>query len=61
MHGGWELLTPTLLVQVDGSLLKWWVALYALARVCRRGEREKQMSALARLAGPGGVWRGVAW
>jgi hypothetical protein len=61
MHGGWQLFSPTLLVEVEGSLLKWWVAICALARVWRRGEREKHMSTLAHLARPGGVWCGMAW
>jgi hypothetical protein len=30
-------------VEVEVSLLKKWVALYTLARVWRRGEREKHM------------------
>jgi hypothetical protein len=33
MHGGMQLFSPTLLVEVEGSLLKWWVPLYALAKV----------------------------
>jgi hypothetical protein len=36
MHGGWKLFSPTLLVEVEGSLRKRWVALYALVRVWRR-------------------------
>jgi hypothetical protein len=46
-------------VEVEGSLLKWWVGLYALARVWRKGEREKYMRFLARLASPGQVGHGV--
>jgi hypothetical protein len=41
MHGGWQLFCPTLLVEVEEKLLKWWIALYAFARVWRRGEGEK--------------------
>jgi hypothetical protein len=47
-------------VKVEGSLLIRWIALYALARVWRRREREKHTRALARLAGPGVAWRGEA-
>jgi hypothetical protein len=47
MHGVWQLFSPTLLVEVEGSLLIWWVDLYALASVWRRGEREKHTRALA--------------
>jgi hypothetical protein len=66
MHGGRQLFSPTLLVEVEGSLLKKWIALYALASVWRRGEREKYTHVLARLASPGwagrgGVGCGVAW
>jgi hypothetical protein len=46
MYGVWQLISPTLLVEVKGSLFKRWVALYALARVWRRGKREKHMRAL---------------
>jgi hypothetical protein len=49
MHGEWQHFTPTLLVEVEESLLKRWGALYALASVWRRGEREKYMRVLARL------------
>jgi hypothetical protein len=41
MHGGWQLFSPTLLVEVERSLLKRWVALYTLARVWMREQREK--------------------
>jgi hypothetical protein len=56
MHGGWQLFSPTLLVEMEGSLLIRWVALYALASVWKRGERGKHTRALARsprLIGPG--------
>jgi hypothetical protein len=64
MHGGWQLFSPTLLVEMEESLLIRWVALYALASVWRRGERGKHTSALAhlaspRLARPGGEGHGV--
>jgi hypothetical protein len=51
MHGGWKLFSPTLLVEMKKSLLKRWVALYALARVWRREKRKKYMRVLARQAG----------
>jgi hypothetical protein len=57
MHGGWQFISPTLLVEVEESLLKRWVALYALTRVWRRGEREKHTCVLARLASPAGPGR----
>jgi hypothetical protein len=60
MHDGWQLFSPTLLVEVEGSLLKSWVALYALTSVWRMGEREKHMRSLARLARSVGAWRGMA-
>jgi hypothetical protein len=65
MHGGWQHFSPTLLVEMEGSLLIRWVALYALASVWRRGERGKHTCALARLASPhragsGGAWLGEA-
>jgi hypothetical protein len=50
-----------LLVEVEGSLLKMWVALYALANVWRREEMEKYTCMLARLASPSGVGWGMAW
>jgi hypothetical protein len=59
MHGGWQLLSPTMLVELERSLLKWWGALYALASVWSRGEREKHTCALARLASPGRARCGV--
>jgi hypothetical protein len=33
MHGEWQLFNPTMLVEVEGSLLIRWIALYALASV----------------------------
>jgi hypothetical protein len=54
MHDGWQFISPTLLVEVEESLLKRWVAVYALARVWRRGEKEKHTRVLARLASPAG-------
>jgi hypothetical protein len=57
MHGAWQLFSLTLLVEVEGSLLKRWVALYALVSVWRRGEREKHTRALARLIGLGRAWQ----
>jgi hypothetical protein len=56
MHGGWQLFSPTLLVEMEGSLLIMWVALYALASMWRRGERGKHS-----LASPRRAWHGVAW
>jgi hypothetical protein len=61
MHGGWQLFTLTLLVEVEGSLLIRWIALYALASVWRRGETEKHTCALARLALLGRAGRSVVW
>jgi hypothetical protein len=63
MHGGWQLFSPTLLVEVEESLLIRWVALDALASVWRR---EKERNTRARLLtsphltelGPGVAWRG---
>jgi hypothetical protein len=45
MHGGWRLFSLTLLMEVEESLLKRWVALYALATMWRRGERDKHTCA----------------
>jgi hypothetical protein len=56
IHGGWPLFSLTLLVEVEGSLLKRWAALYALSRVWRREEKEKHMRALARLTSSSMVW-----
>jgi hypothetical protein len=50
MHGGWQLFSPTLLVEVERILLIRWISLYAHAIVWRRGEREKHTRALACLA-----------
>jgi hypothetical protein len=63
MHGWWQLFSPTMLVEVEWSLLIRWVAPYALTSVWRRGERGKHTRVLARLASPGGagVGQGVAW
>jgi hypothetical protein len=61
MHGGWQLFSPTLLVQMERSLLIRWVALYALASVWRRVEQEKHTCELTRLASPHLAGRGVAW
>jgi hypothetical protein len=33
MHGGWQLFSPTLLVEVEESLLLRWVAIYTLVSV----------------------------
>jgi hypothetical protein len=52
MHGGWQLFSPTLLVEIEGSLLIRWVTLYALVSVWRRGERGKHTRVLTRLASP---------
>jgi hypothetical protein len=46
MHGGWQLFSPTLLVEVKGSILKRWVALYALASVWRRVGRNAHVRSL---------------
>jgi hypothetical protein len=51
-------------VEVEGSLLKRWVALYALVNVWRRGEMEKYTCTLARSprrAEWGGAGHGVVW
>jgi hypothetical protein len=61
MHGGWQLFSPTLPVEMEESLLIRWVALYALASVWRRGERGKHTSVLAHLASPRQAGRGGAW
>jgi hypothetical protein len=54
MHGGWQLFSSTLLVEVERSQLKMWVALYTLARVQKKGEREKHMLTHSPcLVGPG--------
>jgi hypothetical protein len=53
MHGMWQLFSHTLLVEMKGSLLIGWVALYTLTSVLSRGEREKHTCALARFASPG--------
>jgi hypothetical protein len=50
-----------LLVEVEESLLKMWVTPYALARVWSRGEIEKHMCVLIRLASLGWAKRGEAW
>jgi hypothetical protein len=61
MHVGWQLFSPTLLVEVEESLLIRWVDLYKLASVWRRGEREKHMRVHSpRRAGPSVVWRSEA-
>jgi hypothetical protein len=60
MHDGWELFTPTLLVEVEENLLIRCVALHTLARVWRRGKIGKHMHALAHLASLGRAWRGEA-
>jgi hypothetical protein len=60
MHGGRQLFRLTLLVEVEGNLMKQWVALYALARAWRRGAREKHKHVFARLTLPGVAWRGEA-
>jgi hypothetical protein len=61
MYGRWQLFSPTLLVEMEGSLLIRWVALYSLTSVWRRGERGKYTCALTHLASPGRAGRGVAW
>jgi hypothetical protein len=60
MYGGWQLFSSILLVEVEGSLFKRWVALYPLVSVWRRGDREKHMHALSRIASPGVAWRSEA-
>jgi hypothetical protein len=60
MHGGSQLFSLTLLVEVEGSLLIRWVALYALASVWRRGEIEKHMCVLAYLSSLGRAGHDVA-
>jgi hypothetical protein len=47
MYGGWQLFSLTLLVEMEGSLLIRWVALYALTSVWTRGEMGKHTRALA--------------
>jgi hypothetical protein len=61
MHGGWQIFSPTLLVEVEGSLLKRRVGLYALVRVWRRGERVKHMLMLACLTSLGWAGHCMAW
>jgi hypothetical protein len=61
MHVGWQFFSLTLLIEVDGSKLIRCVALYSLASVWRRGEREKHVCTLARIASPGVAWRGEVW
>jgi hypothetical protein len=61
MYGGWQIFSLTLLVEIEGSLLIRWVALYTLASVWRRVERVKHTCALARLAGLGQAGRDVVW
>jgi hypothetical protein len=41
MHGECQLFSPTLLVEIERSVLIRWVAFYALVSVQRRGERGK--------------------
>jgi hypothetical protein len=53
MPGGWQFFSLIWLVGMEGSLLRWWVALYILARVWRREEREKHTCVLACLASLG--------
>ena len=60
MHGGWQLFSPTLLVEVERSLLIRWVVLYAVACMWRRGGKEKHMRVLAHLALMGRAGRGEA-
>jgi hypothetical protein len=61
MHGGWQLFSPTLIVEVVGSLLIRWVAFYVLASVWRREEMKKHMSARSPcLTGSGWVGHGEA-
>jgi hypothetical protein len=62
MHGGWQLFSRTLLVEVEGSLLIRLVALYALVSVEERRKGETHACApLPSLAGLGWVGWGVAW
>jgi hypothetical protein len=56
MHGGYQLFSPTLLVEMEECLLTNWVALYALTSVWRREEREKYTRVLTRLTSPGMAW-----
>jgi hypothetical protein len=59
MHGGWQHFSPTLVVEVEGSLLIRLVALYALVTVWRRAEKEKRTRACSpRLVRRGSTWRG---
>jgi hypothetical protein len=61
MHGGWQFFSPTLLVEMEKSLLIRWVALYALTSVWRRGERGKHTRTRSvHLTGLGRAWRGEA-
>jgi hypothetical protein len=57
MHGGWQLFSPTLLVEVEGSLHKRCVSLYVFTSVWMREEREKHTCALAHLIERGEVRR----
>jgi hypothetical protein len=58
MHGGWQLFSHTLLVEMDGSLLIRWAALYAFASVWMREERGETH---ARARSPRRAGRSVAW
>jgi hypothetical protein len=57
MHGGWQLFSPTLLVEIEGSLLIKWVALYILASVW---SRKRNGETHARARSPRRAGRGVA-
>jgi hypothetical protein len=52
MLGGWQQFSPTLLVNVERSLLIRWVALYAFISLWRIGKRDEHTCR----AGHGVAW-----
>jgi hypothetical protein len=58
MHDGWQLFSPTLLMDVKENLLKRLFALYALVSMRRRGESEKHTHTIASPHGDGAMGAG---